>query len=267
MNFSLLSYNTFNNKGFEKIKNIIDQYYPDIICVQEVATEEKNLTKLKKENYLLADFSNSVINFGKIYGVATFYNSKKFKFIDSSPLKLGNNILEILFTLIQILIGFKKPKTILKTDFIDQKSKKKITICNVHLYVIASNNLRINHLNQALRSLNLDNQSRLIIAGDFNYLPYQRKRLERLMKRFQLKEATKKINQTIKFNYDESTNIMLSFFQKLALFIIKKIRFLTRMTNQLKIDYVFYRNLRLKKTERIEVRYSDHYPIISTFEI
>ena len=76
MSFSLLSYNTFNNRGFEKIKNIIDQYHPDIICVQEVVTEEKNLTKLKKENYLLADFSNSFINFGKIYGIATFYNPK-----------------------------------------------------------------------------------------------------------------------------------------------------------------------------------------------
>ena len=266
MDFSLLSYNTFNNRGFEKITNIIDRYHPDIICVQEVFTEEKNLASLKKENYLLADFSNSFINFGKIYGVATFYNPKRFRFLSSSSLKLGNNIQEMLFTFFQILIGYKKPKTILRTDFVDRESKKKIIICNAHLYVVAPNHLRISLLNQALYSIDINGQKNLIITGDFNYFPYQRKRLERLMKKYRLKEATKDISQTIKFSYEGFFDLLNSF-QKIVLYITKNWKFFHKLTNRIKIDYIYYRGLKLKKTERIEVRYSDHYPIISTFEI
>ena len=265
MDFSLLSYNTLNNKGFEKINKLIDQYHPDIICVQEVITGEKNLALLKKENYKLADFSNSFINYGNIYGVATFYNPKRFRFLSSSSFKLGNNIQEMLFTLFQILIGFKKPKSILRTDFIDRQSKKKIVVCNIHLYVIAPNHLRISHLNQALRTIDINGQKNLIITGDFNYYPYQRKKLEKLMKKYNLSEATKNISQTIDFSYKNFLHT-LTFFQKVAFYIRKRWKFLYKLTDQLKIDYIFYRGLKLKKTERIEVKYSDHYPIVSTFE-
>jgi len=266
MNLSLLTYNTLFNNATNKIDEIINKYHPDIVCFQEVLTDDKNIKKIEKLGYKLADYSNSFIKFGKIFGVATFYNSDKLSFVQSASLKLGNNLLEVFFTLIQIMIGYNKPKTILRCDFVDKVSKKKLIICNTHLYVVAPNNLRVNHLNQALKSLNLDNKSALIIAGDFNYFPYQRRRLENLMKKYHLQEATKNIKQTFKLAYKGIFD-HFNFFQKTGLNILRILKLTDRITNQFKNDYIYYRGVKLIKTDRIEVRFSDHYPILSNFNI
>ena len=267
MNLSLLTYNTLFNNAADKIDGIIDRYHPDIVCLQEVLTNEDNLKKIEKYGYKLADYSNSFIKFGrKIFGVATFYNSSKLSFVQSTSLKLGNNLLEVFFTLIQTMIRYNKPKTILRCDFVDRVSKKKLIICNTHLYVVAPNNLRVNHLNQALKSLNLNNKSTLIIAGDFNYFPYQRRRLENLMKKYHLQEATKNIRQTFKLAYKGIFD-NFNLFQKICLNILKILKITDKITSQFKNDYIFYRGLKLKKTEKINIRFSDHYPILSIFEI
>lgn len=260
MVFSLLTYNTLFNAAIPKLGPIIDRYHPDILCLQEVATDEANLKRLKKYGYTLADYSNSFIKFGNIYGVATYFNSEKFKLTDATSLRLGNNFVEFLFTMLQIMLGYNKPKTILRTDFVEKGSKKKVSICNTHLYVVGSNALRINHIRKALKSIDINSIKSLILTGDFNYLPYQRRKLDVLMKKLGLFEATKNIMQTIKFN-DEKAPQTLNSFQKISLKLLKK------FVEQIKIDYIFYKGLKLKKTERVEVRYSDHYPIISTFVI
>jgi endonuclease/exonuclease/phosphatase (EEP) superfamily protein YafD len=51
-----------------------------------------------------------------------------------------------------------------------------------------------------------------------------------------------------------------NFLQRLAAKIYSKL-----FTDRLKTDYMFYKNLRLKKIERIKVRFSDHFPIIAYF--
>ncbi len=267
MSLSLLTYNTLFNNAADKIDGIIDKYHPDIVCLQEILTNEGNLEKIAKYGYKLADYSNSFIKFGgKIFGVATFYNPETLSFTQSVSLKLGNNLLEVVFTLIQIIIGYNKPKTILRCDFVDKASKKQLTVCNTHLYVVAPNNLRVNHLNQALKSLNLDHKSSLVIAGDFNYFPYQRMRLENLMKKYYLQEATKNIKQTFRLAYKGIFD-KFNLFQKAGLNILKVLKLTNRITEQFKNDYIFYRGLKLVKTERIESQFSDHYPIISTFKI
>ncbi|MEK7177782.1 MAG: hypothetical protein AAB705_03075, partial [Patescibacteria group bacterium] len=101
----------------------------------------------------------------------------------------------------------------------------------------------------------------LIIVGDFNYFPYKRMRLEKMMAKFGLKEATANIRQTIKFSGNGKFE-KFNLFQRLTLPFINMF-----VAKQIKTDYSFYRGLKLIKTERIESQTSDHYPIISTFSL
>lgn len=261
MTFSLLTYNVLFNRAFLQLEKILSKYKPDFLCLQEVDTNENNLDKLDRLNYKLADYSNSFIKFGKIYGVATYYNPDKFKFISSDPLKISSSLSEFFFTIIQTLVGQNKPKTVLRTDFFHIQSQSKIIICNAHMIVVAPNSLRMNHINKALKLLNIKRKTRLIIGGDFNYLPYRRKRLENTMKKYGLIEATKNIQQTLDFTAI-GKNGRLTSLEYLFMKFIDKI-----FSHRMKNDYIFFRDLKLKKTERLEVGFSDHYPIISTFEI
>ena len=81
------------------------------------------------------------------------------------------------------------------------------------------------------------------------------------MAKYGLREATANIRQTIKFTTDGKFE-KFNLFQRLSLSFINKF-----VTKQIKTDYSFYRGLKLRKTEKIEAQFSDHYPILSTFEI
>lgn len=261
MDFSVLTYNTLFNKAFRQLDLIIKKNVPDILCFQEVDISEKNLKTIEQYGYNLADYSGTFIKFGKAFGVATYYNPKKFKLEDTNSIKISFNLSELLFSIPQLIIGVNKPKTVLRTDFTSKIDNKKITICNSHLIVVASNSVRVNHINKALKSLKISPKKPLIIVGDFNYLPYQRKKLDNIMKKYYLTEATKNIKQTVDFS-PRGKKEKFSFLES---FFIKKINHF--FGNQMKNDYIYYRGVNLNKTERIEVRFSDHYPIISAFKI
>ncbi len=261
MNFSLLTYNTLFNRAFLQLDSIVDKYQPDILCLQEVSTDNSNLRLLETKGYTLADYSNSFIRLANIYGVATYYNSQKFRFIQSDSLAISGNLTEFFYTLFQTLAGVNKPKTVLRTDFVHKATGKQLTVCNAHLIVVASNALRVIHINKALKLLNIDKKIPLIMGGDFNYLPYRRKRLEKLMKKYGLVEATKNIRQTLDFSLTGKKEDYTPL-QHAVMKILDKL-----FSHKMKNDYLFYRGVKLKKTERIEVRISDHYPILSTFSI
>ncbi len=261
MNFSVLTYNTLFNKAFRRLDLIIKRYFPDILCLQEVDISGRNLEIVKQFGYELADYSGTFIQFGKGFGVVTYYNPKKFKLTKTHSLKIGSNLSELLFTIPQLILGINKPKTVLRTDFISKIDNKKVIICNSHLIVIASNSVRVKHISKALSSLDINTKVPLIIAGDFNYLPYQRKKLDNIMKKYYLTEATKNIRQTVDFSpHGKKENF--SFLQG---FFVRRINHF--FGNQMKNDYIYYRGVKLIKTDRIEVRFSDHYPIISSFKI
>jgi endonuclease/exonuclease/phosphatase family metal-dependent hydrolase len=265
MNFSLLTYNTFFNNGVNELKKIISYYSPDFICLQEFLIDQSNIKNIEKCGYKIADYNNSFIKLGKIYGVATFYNKEKFKLVENGFFDLSKNVSEYFFNAIKIFFDSKnQPRTVLKTDFIEKKSKEKLSIINLHFFVIATNQARISSLKKILERINLLNKEKMIICGDFNYYPYQRKKLENLMKKYHFKEATKNISLTIN-PIKESSTIFKNYLpiQKFILVPIFKKFF----SKTLKIDYIFYRRLKNIKTLRLENHYSDHYPIISYFQL
>jgi len=257
--FSFLTYNTLFNTAFTKIDEVFREKVPDIVCLQEVDTSEQNLKKISQLGLKLADYSNSFIKFGHTYGAATFYNPYKFEFVFSTSLDIASSIGEWFFTIFQILAGINKPKTVLRCDFIDKISKKKIIVCNAHLIVVASNDLRLNHLKKALDALISEQKTPMIIGGDFNYLPYKRKKLENAMKRYGLIEGTKNIRKTVEFSKSGKKE-HFSMAESMIIRFISKI-----FSHQMKNDYIFYRGLRLHKTERLNTRLSDHYPLFSNF--
>lgn len=261
MIFSLLTYNTLFNKAFKHLGQIIKQAPPDIICLQEVDISSKNLEIIRKFGYELADYSGTFIKFGRAFGVATYYHPKKFRLSNTDSIKISFNLLEILFTIPQLILKLNKPKTVLRTDFVSKVGNKKITICNSHLIVAAPNSVRIFHIDKALSSLNIKSSVPLVITGDFNYVPYQRKKLDNIMKKYYLIEATKNIRQTVDFS-SKGKKENFSFLQG---FLARNINHF--FGNQMKYDYIYYRAVKLIKTDRIEVRFSDHYPIISYFSL
>lgn len=258
MIFSVLTFNTFFNNGIKEINTIIKKYSPDILCFQEFLINEQNIKEIEKYNYCLAEYHNSFIKFGKIYGVATFYKKNTFKPISNEFIETSNNLSEYLFNLIKIFFENKnQPKTILKTVFLNKKNGKKIEIYNIHLFVIGSNQARISLIKKAILK-KLEKNKSTILCGDFNYYPIQRKKLEKMMKNFGFSEATKKISQTLN-PYKKEIKKEYIWFQKIIM------PFYKFFEKTFKIDYVFYKNLNHIKTLRIENHYSDHYPIISWF--
>jgi endonuclease/exonuclease/phosphatase family metal-dependent hydrolase len=260
MEITFLTYNTLYNRGLRGLKEIINKYQPDIICLQEVATDQKNLNQLESDIYKLADFSNYAIKKEGVFGIATFYNKQKLEFNNSNIIPLSKTILDFLLSLPKMLSSNPLKRNILKTVFKLKKINKKIIVFNTHLTVYGSNNTRIKQLKSVLNNLKVNKNTSAIIAGDFNYFPYGRKKLEEMMSNFGFKEATKKINYTIKYR-----NLKEFYYNFINRILVKL--FSRFFSDRLKIDYIFYKNLNLINCQRIEIDYSDHYPIITKFRM
>lgn len=237
MNISLLSYNVLFNSAFVTFEKVLSVCRPDIICVQEIDTNELNLKNIEKFGYKLADFSNSFIKFGNVYGLATFYNPETLEFVDSTSLTLPRSYWEIFLVLLR---RGSSPRTVLKTEFVMKKNRKRLVTYNVHLTAKSSNGIRVKQIKTTLEDIDINNSDPLIIAGDFNY-PYQRKQFEEIIQQYGLKEATNNIYTTYEGKW-------------MKLLPVK-----------LKLDYILYKNTELESTEKIPFRDSDHFPILSKF--
>ena len=240
MTFSLLTYNLKLNKAAETTLELLSKYKPDIVCLQEIQTDDKNLKAIENTGYKLADYSNSFIRRGKVYGVTTFFNPNTFTIKKSNSFNLPTNFYQVISFILHVN---KNPITVIKNEFIHKKTKKKLDLYNIHLSPFATNQLRTKQIKNTLSDLSLNNKNAVIIAGDFNY-PYGRKRFEDQIKEYKLKEATNNINFTLE----------------------KKI--IRNITIKLKLDYVLYKKLRIISNEKIKnFNKSDHFPILSIFSI
>lgn len=238
MQISLLTYNLYYGRALPNLKKVLSEYKPDIVTVQEIETSEENLRSIEKMGFKLADYSNSFFKHQKIYGIATYYNEEKIKFNRSQSINLPRGVYEILLF---ILRGGNNPRTVLTTDFSLKSNSKNFTIYNLHLTTWGTNGVRIKQIKETFQTLDINNHPSMI-AGDFNFT-YGRRQFEMLIERYSLKEAT--------------NNIIFTMASK----------FLNLIPIYLKVDYILYQNIKLVKTEKIDVRYSDHYPIISYFDL
>jgi len=262
MKFSFLTYNTCFNHGFLKIEKIIEKHHPDIICLQEVETDKNNLKKIEQFGYKLADFANSFIKRGKIFGIATFYNPKRFIAVDSNFTFLPKVFNQILSSLFNFITKTYEKRTVLENIFIDLLTKKKIGVYNNHFPVLNTNGEKLKALKNLFEFYQIKNKRNVIITGDFNYFPYGRKRLEKLISYYGLKEGTKDISYTIFYNLKNKK--IAKTYPFVARILAKLFSFF--FTNRLKIDYIFYKGFKLINSKRIDVDFSDHYPIFSIFE-
>lgn len=237
MKFSLLTYNLLFNRATAKLQEMLAQERPDLLFFQELVTNENEQQKIESLGYKLADFSNSFIRFGRVFGVATFYNPKTFSLVSSQSFDLPSSLMEVFLF---VLRRGELARTVLKTEFEHKTTKKRIVAYNIHLSSFATNNVRKRQISNTLADLKLDKKKPLLIAGDFNY-PYRRKAFEDLFIKYRLKEATKDIVFTS--------------------------RFLKISALKLKLDYILYKNVSLLNTQRIDIKLSDHYPIMSTFSL
>lgn len=261
MTFSLLTYNLLLNRAYSKLNDIIKKHNPDIICLQEIDTNGNNLSRLVLENneYRLADYSNSFIKYGQIYGVATFYNTNKFTYTDSEVITLPRSLYELIS---KIFKRANNPRTVLQTALSQKKSKKTVIIYNAHLTAFGTNQVKINQIEETLGDLYKNNNGSAIIAGDFNYYPWARKKLENLMSRYNFREATFEIPYTFRYSLKGKFG-KLNLIQQLS----AKLHNRLFSTNRMKLDYIFYKNLVLLGSKKVEIKTSDHYPIISTFRV
>lgn len=239
MKFSLLSYNLRYDRARANLDKILAACHPDILCLQEIITQEEDLVKIEKFGYKMADYSSSFIKGAKVLGVATFYNPKVFFFKESKSFDLPRSLYE--FMRFVVNSNFKK-RTVLKTELHIRKNRGKISLYNLHLPPFATNNIRDKQIRNTFEDLHLTKKASAVIAGDFNY-PYGRKKFENMIKKYGLAEATSNIYYTLE------TKILKVF------------------SVRLKLDYVLFKNIRHISTEKIEITHSDHFPILSYFEL
>ncbi|MBI3619649.1 endonuclease/exonuclease/phosphatase family protein [Candidatus Roizmanbacteria bacterium] len=241
MKIGLITYNVLFDKASLSLDSSLSPYRPDILCLQEVETKEQSLNRITNQRYRLANFSNSFIKFGKVYGLATYYNQEILTFVSSETFDLPRSVIE---GLLVILRGGNNPRSVLKTDFKVKDTTQKLTVYNIHLSPWGSNGVRIKQLTETLDSLDLTkyNDTAIIVTGDFNF-SYRRRKLEEIIHRYELKEATANIFYTF-----EST-------------------FLRFIPLRWKLDYILYKNITWLTTKALPIHFSDHYPIFAEFQL
>lgn len=239
MKISILTYNVRFNQATVDLPELVKIYNPDLICLQEVETSEKHFSLLQNQKLHIADYSNSFIRFGKVFGLVTFFNPHVFRCTETKSFDIPRSFYEALEIIFR---GFNNPRTTIKTEFEHIETGEKLVLYNMHLSPLyARNSTRMKQLLETFKDLDIPENDHVLIAGDLNF-PYGRKKLEEITQDYHLEEATNDL-----FFTHENTFFKLFHFR-------------------LKLDYIFYKNLKKLVTKKIDRQFSDHYPIYAEFE-
>lgn len=232
----VLSYNLFYGKALSHLKNLIKKEAPDVVGLQEIEEKKDINREFSNLKYNVAISSHSFKKFGKIFNITTLYKTNSVKLSYFNYFNLPRSIYE------KLLYFLKKsplPRSFTVTYFL--KNSKQFLHINIHISPWSADGEKIRQIKQVLNFVSSTTLP-VVITGDFNY-PYGKKRLEYLLQQYEINEATKN----------------LKFTQESKILRIIPIR--------MKLDYIFYKKMKLIKTLRLEKNTSDHYPILSEFEL
>lgn len=228
---SILSYNIEYGRKLDEIISWINnlETLPQIICFQEFP--EKELEEIKDKKFFKEQnlfFAKGLSNKGEFFGELTVIDSSVIKLSETKYLDFGPDHIE----------SALKRKIIKRSAIIIEfKYKgKDFSLANVHLTPVALHGKRRKQLSNVIEESKIE---RSIIVGDFNYSSLLNKNgLITFMNKFDYILAGENLI-TNKYKY--------------------------KIPQQL--DYVFYKNLKHIKTEVFDLSFSDHFPVITKFDI
>jgi endonuclease/exonuclease/phosphatase family metal-dependent hydrolase len=227
---TVLSYNVEYGKKINKIYQFIKESKdkPQIICLQEFPEKElANLERNKIFNNQEFFFLKGLSNKDEFFGELTLINTSKIKIVKTEYLDFGQDRLESIY----------KRKIIKRSAILNvlKIGRQEVCIVNVHLTPVSLHGKRKKQLAEVIESTQSLRKS--IILGDFNYSSlFSRGGLSRFMKKNNYILAGEKL-VTNRYKY--------------------------KIPQQL--DYVFYRNLKVKEVKVLDLSYSDHFPVIAKF--
>lgn len=237
---SILTYNFHFGEGMADISSLLRLYDPDICCFQEMDIDEDFFLLLKRLGYDMAGYSYSFQRlFHKTtFAIATFYNRDRYTYVNGCAYPLPRGVMEAT----KVVPGKRNGRTLLQGHLINAGTKKPVYVYNVHLSAYSTNMVRIKQIHRVGEILKRHERSPVLIAGDMNYA-YGRKKLENILSAYGLSEATHTIGYTSIQNYG---NVFVS---------------------RVKLDYIFYKNMVHRQTERINGCSSDHFPLYAEFAL
>lgn len=267
---TLLTYNILGGVNAEMIIGGLAtaNEKPDIICFQEFPKGEKakEFIKYFGEDYD-REHSLSLKLLHRTLGLTTFYNKKRLKLKRSHIIHLPQKKLSrpesIVANMICSFTGVFDRTALITTFEVDQKE---LTVVNVHLSLEGGKNHKLVQFMEATRRLEaLGITKNIIICGDFNL--NSRSRTFKKLKKTALAKEFEELSKNIRYTHNITSPYM---FPEDKTFLIRKILKLGNLfglKTRRKIDHAFGKGLLAFSSKTINIKGSDHNPIITKFKI
>lgn len=239
--FSLITYNVWNGRALPHVPELLTQFTPDVLCLQEFPIDPEAIAAIEACGYTLAEYSSSFAQKTSTYGIATFYNPYTIAHSDSDVIRLRRTVPET------VLMASRKTqnfRTVLQTRLHCKQVGIGFDVYNTHLSFHGNNKARLSQLKKVLELTDESGKIPSLIVGDLNYV-YRRSILEKLIFEHGVFEASQDILWTV-------DTTVLGFWHL-----------------QMKPDYIFYKGkqFRVLSAQRIEETQSDHHPVLAVFSL
>lgn len=270
--FKLVTYNIEFSKREELIiQNLIKMKNSgvNIFCLQEVCyytNKEFFIDKVLKtlgNNWQAEYFIGAESNYQLNHGVAIIWDEKIFKLHAVEKIELPKiksfSLHEIFIEMLGGFLGKPMQRKAITVTFLQDKNK--IRISTLHLDLMGGPNHRSKQIKSFLEYLNNKPLvSGEIICGDFNIFDALNSGKEYLsmlsiFRKYTYSEASSNVSWTL--------DILNTDFSKYIIYVLKKLNIQILK----KLDYIWIKDLKVIRAERLEISGSDHFPLIATISI